>query len=214
MLFNSQQINLADFAVANHLLGPGRRAIIWVQGCPRRCTGCITPHMQPFDIDREWVSPEQVAERVLDCLPLEGLTFVGGEPFSFAHPLSNLIRLIRQTIDISVVTYTGYTLSELRASPQRAWQDLLHMSDILIDGPYIEEEACDLLWRGSANQQMHFLTPRYASLASAITKAHGRLLEFSVNSQGYVRVIGIPEPGFFDRIDENLRMKGINLRFD
>ena len=30
-----------------HALGPGERVCLWMQGCPRRCPGCISPEMQP-----------------------------------------------------------------------------------------------------------------------------------------------------------------------
>jgi hypothetical protein len=35
--------------------------------------------------------------------------------------------------------------------------------DILVDAPYIEEQRAPLLWRGSRNQTVHFLTSRYAA---------------------------------------------------
>lgn len=204
-------INLADFAVATNVLGPGRRAIIWVQGCPRRCPKCITSQMQRFDINREWVTPAELARRVLACLPLEGMTFVGGEPFSHARQLSELVRLVRQTVDLSVVTYSGHKLARIQALRLPAWQALLEVTDLLIDGEYIEAQSCDLIWRGSFNQQLHFLTPRYQSLAPYVQNARGRLLEFGVNPQGQLRVIGIPEPGFFDQLGERLHSKGVNL---
>ncbi|NCA71503.1 MAG: 4Fe-4S cluster-binding domain-containing protein, partial [Sphingobacteriia bacterium] len=30
-------------------LGPGLRFALWVQGCPLRCPGCMTPDALPFD---------------------------------------------------------------------------------------------------------------------------------------------------------------------
>lgn len=208
------QINLADFAVATNVLGPGRRAIIWVQGCPRRCPRCITPHMQRFDIDREWVTLAQLAQRVLECLPIEGITFVGGEPFSHALQLSELVKTVRQTANLSVVTYTGHTFARIQALQKHEWQALVDVTDLLIDGEYIEAQACDLIWRGSANQRLHFLSPRYQALAPYVTNARGRLLEFSVNQQGHLRVIGIPEPSFFDQFVENLRERGVDLTIE
>lgn len=209
---DSLLINLADFAVASNVLGPGRRAIIWVQGCPRRCPGCITPHMQWFNIDREWVTPASLAQRVLSCLPLEGVTFVGGEPFSHALQLSELVKRIRQSVNLSVVTYTGHQYARIQALRKPEWEALLNVTDLLIDGEYIEEQACDLIWRGSANQQLHFLSARYRPLAPYVQHARGRLLEFGVNQQGQLRVIGIPEPNFFEQFAERLQERGVNLR--
>jgi len=204
-------INLADFDVATNVLGPGRRALIWVQGCPRRCPHCITPHMQRFDIEREWISPAVLAERVLAQLPLEGITFVGGEPFSHARQLSALVQEIRKTVNLSVVTYTGHSLNRIRAVKRPDWQHLLALTDLLIDGEYLEQESCDLLWRGSANQQLHFLSPRYQRLAPYVQHARGRLLDIRYSAHGLLRVIGIPEPGFFDQLLAGLNEEGVVL---
>ena len=49
-------------------LGPGRRLGIWVQGCARRCPGCLSPEMQPYtgaEIPVEQVLEQTVARRVL-----------------------------------------------------------------------------------------------------------------------------------------------------
>lgn len=209
--FDLSLINLADFAVATNVLGPGRRAIIWVQGCPRRCPGCITPHMQRFDIEREFITAADLAQRVLVQMPLEGVTFVGGEPFSHALQLSQLVNIIRQSVNLSVVTYSGHTLAQIEAAQKEEWQALLAVTDLLIDGEYIEEQACDLIWRGSANQQLHFLTARYQPLAPVVVNARGRLLEFSINQWGQLQVIGIPAPDFFDDLSERLHEEGVDL---
>ncbi|NJN67970.1 MAG: radical SAM protein [Chloroflexaceae bacterium] len=207
-------INLADFAVAVDVLGPGRRAIIWVQGCPHRCTGCITPHMQPFAIERERVSPALLAERVLREMPIEGVTLVGGEPFSHAHQLAEMVNILRHTAPLSVVTYTGYTREDITAAHHPAWSELLAITDLLIDGSYIEEQHTDLLWRGSSNQRLHFLSQRYQPLAPYVQNARGHLLELSITAQGRVRVIGIPERGFFVQLTERLGTGGLVLDFD
>lgn len=213
-LLDPQKINLADFAIAADVLGPGRRALVWVQGCPRRCYHCITPHMQDLKQVREIVTVDDLAQRILLQLPLEGITFLGGEPFAHAQALAALVRTLRSTTDLSVVTYTGYTLTQLHEANNPAWDALLAVSDILIDGEYIEAQACDLLWRGSANQQLHFLTPRYAALAPLVQNARGRLLEFSLDRQGRLRVIGIPEPDFFVRLQSNLAAHEVSLHMD
>ena len=204
-------INLADFAITTNVLGPGRRAIIWVQGCPRRCHNCITPHMQRFDIIKERITPTELADRVIRNLPLEGITFVGGEPFSHAHQLSELVKILRCTIDLSVLTYSGHRLTQILAARRADWEELLAVTDILIDGEYVESLACDLIWRGSSNQQMHFLNKRYQQIEQMLIGARGRLIEISVSSCGELRVIGIPEPGFFDRFSLDLGKRGIEF---
>jgi anaerobic ribonucleoside-triphosphate reductase activating protein len=170
--------------------------------------------MQRFDIEREWITPERLAERVLECLPLEGVTFVGGEPFSHARQLSKLVTIIRQSSNLSVVTYTGHKYDRIQALRKSEWHELVALTDLLIDGEYIEARACDLIWRGSDNQQLHFLSARYQALAPYLVNARGRLLEFGMNQQGRLRVIGIPEVGFFDKLASRLEQQGIDLIMD
>ncbi|MBI1790627.1 MAG: 4Fe-4S cluster-binding domain-containing protein [Acidobacteria bacterium] len=54
--------------------GPGARAVVWLQGCGLRCPGCFNPATHPFDRDRD-KTVEEVAERVLACEGIEGVTF-------------------------------------------------------------------------------------------------------------------------------------------
>lgn len=208
---NEERINLADLAVATNVLGPGRRAILWVQGCPRRCPGCMSAALQAFTVDREWLTPLQLAQRVLELQPLAGVTLVGGEPFAQAGPLATLLGLLRQTTDLGVVTYSGYTLRTLASGRHPAWQALLAATDLLIDGPYRETAACDLLWRGSANQRLHWLSPRYRALAPFVEQARGRLIELDLDASGQLRVVGIPEPGFIERMLRGLRERGVEV---
>jgi anaerobic ribonucleoside-triphosphate reductase activating protein len=205
-------INLADYAVAADVLGPGRRAVVWVQGCPRRCPGCITAHMQRFDVDRAWVTAADLAGRILGDGPLEGLTLVGGEPFSHAAPLAELATLVRRA-GLSVVTYSGHTYEQLLRAGRADWRALLDATDLLIDGEYLAAQSTDLLWRGSANQRLHFLSPRYRHLAPALADARGHALSLELDAGGLLRIIGIPAPGFHEELAAALAAQGVDLRY-
>ena len=55
------------------------------------------------------------------------------------------------------MVYSGYTLEQLLelAKTRPAVGRLLSLCDILVDGPYLEEQRdLDLLFRGSANQRI------------------------------------------------------------
>ncbi len=39
-------VNLFSLAWPVTSLGPGRRVVLWVAGCRKRCPGCISPEMQ------------------------------------------------------------------------------------------------------------------------------------------------------------------------
>lgn len=207
MLSNKLKINLADLDVAVDVLGPGKRVIIWVQGCPHRCYNCITPAMQPFE-DREWIEAEELASRVLSFGQFEGITLLGGEPFCQAKGLCHLIDLLKEKIDLTVFSFSGYTLEELKESSDVWITKLLCHTDILVDGEYREELACDLLWRGSSNQKMYFLSDRYGAFEHIWQTQKERRLNFSINQEGYIRILGIPSPDFLKNFSAKLEERG------
>ncbi len=154
---------LANFPVSR-LNGPGLRYTFWVQGCSVRCTeDCLNPAYLA-SVPKVLLPVDDVAAYILRLKrekAIEGVTFLGGEPFDQAVALAALGRTL-QAADLSIVTYTGHTLEELQQHARPGWLDLLGVTDILIDGPYIPALHDDALrWRGSRNQRLLFLTPRY-----------------------------------------------------
>ncbi len=191
------------------VLGPGVRAVFWVQGCPHRCLNCVAPEMQPFH-GGEDVQVQSLVQEIA-CLPdIEGVTLSGGEPMSQAVALCNLIDQVRMHQDLSFICYTGF-YKEYLLDQGDSWQKaLLKRLDILIDGPYLQERHTDLRWRGSDNQRVHLLSDRHADLA-AILNDHGLWLEFEVAQDGEVRWMGIPPHGFPQVFPSLLKTLGIEL---
>ena len=138
-------------------LGPGVRYALWVQGCPRRCPGCVAPEAQALDGGTELETGALAWEILLSGA--EGLTISGGEPFLQAKALAGLIRTVRRKRDLGVIVYTGYLYEELLADP--AARALLEQTDLLIDGPYVKELDDGKSLRGSSNQRVIPLTERY-----------------------------------------------------
>lgn len=100
--------------------------------------------------------------RNTDKLPLEGVTFLGGEPFEQAEPLSRIAALAGE-LGLSVITFSGYTLEQLHTSLLPGSGSLLAHTDLLIDGPYVQSlREFRRPWVGSANQRFLFLTDRYS----------------------------------------------------
>jgi anaerobic ribonucleoside-triphosphate reductase activating protein len=152
-----QFIALHAFLPVSTVNGPGRRSVIWVQGCIFDCPGCFNQAARPFT--RNWLVTER---ELLAHLPadIEGLTISGGEPFCQAQALIGLCRAVKAH-GLSVMLYSGYTLAELEAAPAPAIQELLGQLDILVDGPYRHDIPAVNPWAGSGNQQVHYLSPRY-----------------------------------------------------
>ncbi|MEM7246278.1 MAG: 4Fe-4S single cluster domain-containing protein [Acidobacteriota bacterium] len=205
------KINLAHLATCRDAMGPGLRVMVWVQGCPHRCAGCITPGMLAFR-ERELIEPERLVARILRMSPeIEGVTLVGGEPFSQAAALSAVADILRHEHDKGVICYSGYTLAELREGQDSGWSRLLDRVDLLIDGRYVREEATDRLWRGSSNQTLHFLTERYRPLEKLLQFARGSVLDFQVDREGHLVALGIPPPGAWTELLTRLRARGLHV---
>jgi anaerobic ribonucleoside-triphosphate reductase activating protein len=188
-------------------LGPGVRAVLWVQGCALHCPGCAVPETLPFAGGEE-VDVEALARELTDDPGIEGVTFSGGEPMAQAPALCRLIDRLRDARDLSILSYTGYTLEALRRSGTPAQRALLDRLDILIDGPFLRERQTDLRWRGSDNQRVHLLTPRHRGLHASIEE-RGIWIEFEVSADGAIHWMGIPPPGFGETVPRALRRLGV-----
>ena len=146
------RLNLAGWVPRSGVNGPGERFVIWTQGCPLHCPGCANPETWPFET-RRLEHPLELAEHVLSTPGIEGLTVSGGEPFAQATALAPLLAAVRQK-GISVFVFTGLEWAEIGDAP------LIPLVDVLVTGRFLHHlEAVP--WRGSANQQVHFLTDRY-----------------------------------------------------
>jgi anaerobic ribonucleoside-triphosphate reductase activating protein len=185
---------VASFLKVTEAEGPGRRAALWVQGCSIRCPGCCNPHLFPAVGGQERQVPALLEEIAGVRSRIEGVTFLGGEPFEQAAPLAALAREV-QRLGLSVMTFTGYTLEELLGREEAAVRALLASTDLLVDGRYeaaLPERA--RRWAGSTNQRFHFLTGRYAPGVERISPdVPERTVEARISPGGHVLLTGWPE---------------------
>lgn len=133
-------LNLMGYVDESEVNGPGKRAVVWMQGCHRHCPECFNPASWSFEINR-LMSVEAIATQILANSNNEGVTFSGGEPFWQAPALADLARRLKAA-GLSVMSFSGFTLEQLQAEGGPAGAaDLLAQLDILIDGPYVPELA-------------------------------------------------------------------------
>lgn len=189
---DNRSVRVMRFAPRCTVLGPGARAVLWVQGCPFRCAGCVAPESLPFD-GGTLVATDEIIDRLRTLPDIEGVTFSGGEPFAQPGPLARIADDCRAR-GLSVMSYTGYTLEALTARGTPEQHEFLRRLDILVDGPYVEARHTDKRWRGSDNQRVLFLSPRHQEWAERVDD-RGRWIEFEVESES-VAWMGIPPPGF------------------
>lgn len=183
------KLRIHRFLSTTNVEGPGKRACIWVQGCSRHCPGCAAPSTWEKDKGHE-IDIKDLAYKILNGPQIEGVTFVGGEPFEQAEALGKLGIMLKKE-NLSIVTFTGYLLEELQKSMDDGIKNLLNATDILIDGPFIKEKK-DLSrpWVGSSNQRYHFLTDRYEYLKNNLFEIKNQI-EVRVDSQGKILINGM-----------------------
>lgn len=133
--------------------GPGFRYVLFVQGCPHRCPGCHNPESHDFEGGTDMTAEEVFAD-IMKNPHLRGVTFSGGEPFEQVPALLKLAGMIKEA-GLSLMSYSGYTLEELRGRHDAETDELLGMLDILVDGRYVESlRNLTLIYRGSENQRV------------------------------------------------------------
>lgn len=147
-------IRLAGVEPESIVDGRGFRYVIFVQGCPHHCPGCHNPQTHSFE-GGILESPERFLSEMKENPLLRGVTFSGGEPFSQAQALSYLAKRIKEETTLDLTVFSGWTYEELLAKKDYWTDQLLTLSDYLIDGPFIKEQMdLSLQFRGSSNQRV------------------------------------------------------------
>ncbi len=171
--------------------GPDNRYCIWVQGCSHHCKGCQAVHTWSHK-GGTLLEVNDIIEDILKQKDIEGVTFLGGEPFEQAEALGVIAEAVKKE-RLSVLCFTGGYLEELQEEEKN--KKLLDNIDLLIDGPFeIEKLDYSRPWCGSANQRYHFLTDRYDE--EIFTKYHNKV-EINISKNGQVFMNGM---GDFDKI--------------
>ncbi len=134
--------------------GPGIRYVVFAQGCQHNCPGCHNPDTHDPHGGKSVAIEKILADIKKDPL-LKGVTFSGGEPFLQAKPLALLGKKLKDA-GYDIITYTGYIYEDLlkKAESNPDYLELLKVTDLLIDGPFLlEQRDLSLLYKGSTNQR-------------------------------------------------------------
>lgn len=137
--------------------GDGLRVVLWVAGCNHKCKNCQNPIT--WDINGGIDFDNNALEEIYNELKKEycdGITFSGGDPL---HPLNRetileIIKEIKNKFPKKTIwIYTGYTYEQILN--EQFIKEILDMTDVLIDGVYIENlKSPDKHWVGSSNQRV------------------------------------------------------------
>jgi len=154
---------LREFDIAN---GSGIRVTLFVSGCNHHCPGCFNKEAQAFDYGKPFTDDE-LSKLLEACAKpgIQGLSLLGGEPMD---PLNQptvlkIIRAFRERFGYSkdIWMWTGYYIDEFyhegdtRCFVPNCTYDILKAVDVVVDGPFIEEQKdISLKFRGSSNQRI------------------------------------------------------------
>lgn len=182
--------------------GPGRRAVLWVQGCRLACPNCWNPKSHPMTGGSP-VSTRDLARRILheyDAGRIEGLTLSGGEPL---HQITEVLRLLRnlkrEAPELSTGLFSGYTEHELQQGRfqtyfpssiqlrQAQWRELESLLDFAILGRYNQQQPSADPLVTSRNQRLRLYSSRYRP-----ADFHEQAVEVSIESDGLAHVTGFP----------------------
>lgn len=184
-------IQYSEKLESTNLLGPGKRAVLWVFGCCFDCPGCIAYNFKHGTYIKD--TAENLAQWFLETKNND-ITISGGEPMLQAAALSKMIEIIRKKRNVGVIVYSGFTYEELKrkADGDSGVKKFLGQIDLLIDGPYRKELNHNEPYRGSSNQRILPLTGRYArAMDEYYQKSEGRNVEILIRGDKTL-MVGVP----------------------
>ncbi len=176
-------VNYKSYSIEEneHLYGPGKRLLLFLQGCSIRCKGCVNQHLWPFGTGTDISAAEVVAL----CHDLEGITLHGGEPLDQSDGLFEIVKALKEQ-GKTIVLFTGYRHKELvRTTQKKVWQ----LADLVVSGRFVESKKnIYLQFRGSTNQRVYAHRGKYQNYRVRDGKSVGivRLSEDGVfQSRGF-----------------------------
>ncbi len=178
-------LNLYHFEPLSLVNGPGKRAVVWVQGCTLNCPGCFNPQTHPASAGQAWPVDRLVKTILKQHNEIEGISISGGEPLQQLKPLIELTRQVKQRSDLSILLFSGFTWEEIHRIPEAP--ALLEHLDVLIAGRYVAGKRLASGLIGSSNKTIHFLTGRYTIADLAPVPA----AEVILNPNGEIVLSGI-----------------------
>ncbi len=182
-----EYFNIAHIEPESHIYGPGKRFVIWLQGCSLACEGCWNQQMWSFKPNR-LVHRQILLEQILACRNINGITILGGEPLQQPGNVLWLLEQLRSLSQLDCVLYSGFEKGEVER--MEMWPALEAGCDLLILGRYEQSlDSRSRQWTGSDNQT--FFYPEN----SRITHVPEPLeqMEIIISDSGVLNILGYPD---------------------
>jgi anaerobic ribonucleoside-triphosphate reductase activating protein len=192
-------IRIHDMMSHSYVNGPGRRTVIWVQGCEKRCPGCANRSSWDPDGGRP-ITIAELVKYIMEALPIEGITLTGGEPLLQSPALLKLVQWVKAK-GLTVVTFTGYTVQEINALEDEAVRQLYELSDLVVAGPFVRSIPPMHPLTGSGNQRLICHKEAYRPYAGQVRSVASG--EVRINEEGKVTLTGFLPPAAVNKITKN-----------
>ena len=206
--------------------GPGKRAVVWLQGCDLGCAGCWNPkshsreagtEMELYQVTR-WINEQVETEKIT------GVTFSGGEPCQQIKELQHLVVTLRCTLgdQFSLGLFSGYTLREMENGQYVApgfkpriavyenlanvlaymWRSTAKYLDWGVFGRYEATQRTHDPLVSSRNQELRLFTNLHEQEDFA-----PQGMEARIGEEGLLTITGFPDP----RFKNELRNLGLEI---
>lgn len=144
------EYRVLDIVEGTTVDGPGLRTSIYFAGCTHGCPGCHNP--QSWNVGGGKLMQEDELLNIIRENDFN-VTFTGGDPFVQARAVAHLAQRIKTELHKTIWCYTGYCWEEVVNCPE--YLPLLQYIDVLVDGPFVQEQRnISMLFRGSENQRL------------------------------------------------------------
>lgn len=147
--------------------GLGVRTVLWCAGCNIKCKNCFNPETWDFNAGKRFDDKaKQYLFEQLNKPYIKGLTLSGGHPLAYENlpDVYDVVKEVKEKFpQKDIWLYTGYalTITDFDTSIDCGFDNaairnyILAMCDVVVDGPYIDEQRdVTLAFRGSKNQRI------------------------------------------------------------
>lgn len=124
-------LNIHSVLKSSFVNGPGKRAVIWTQGCSLNCKGCFNPDTHPFD--KKPVDAKELAIK-LSRLDMDGITISGGEPLDQSESILAFIEEYKKNSKGTILLFTGYHFKEIEKDYNKL--NVIRTVDAVLAGRY------------------------------------------------------------------------------
>lgn len=200
------RLMVSRIAVSARSLGPGRRVVIWVQGCTLGCRGCASTDTWDAQAGTAMIVAEVAHQLAALLTDHDGLTISGGEPFQQGPAVAAVLGLLDQRAALAqrdVLVFTGYSPTRARRRCEALWD----RADAVVAGPYLPHRGGGGWLRASSNQR---LVVKSDLARERYGVAPRPSMEVATPGDD-LAMAGLPRPGDLERFRRRMRERGIVL---